>query len=99
MGGEDGIEEGGGWDEDFVISGSDDDEDEPLQVIGVRADPTNGETWDSDFDFSDDEGAPPPPLCPLLPCSLPLAHSAPQFNSSLAPSISLSTFSFFLTIL
>lgn len=54
-----------GWEEDFVISsGSDEEaEDEPLQVIGVRADPTNGESWDSDFDFSDDEGT-----CASLSC-------------------------------
>lgn len=53
-----------GWEEDFVISsGSDEEaEDEPLQVIGVRADPTNGESWDSDFDFSDDEGTCAPPF-------------------------------------
>lgn len=54
--GEDGLEEG--WDDDFALSSGSEDDDgvEPLQVIGVRADPANEETWDSDFDFSDEEG-------------------------------------------
>jgi hypothetical protein len=85
MGGEDGIEEGGGWEDDFVISGSDDDEDEPLQVIGVRADPTNGETWDSDFDFSDDEGAPPRPSALLSPLRIQPINLIPLCPLHLAP--------------
>ncbi len=44
------------WNDDFEFGEEVEDTTPRLQVIGLKADPTKGENWDSDFSFSGDEG-------------------------------------------